>query len=62
MPNFKDYVTYRDQQIDEGAKILKTSKKGGKKDWLDNLAKDFNKQVYQNDYEDVAYGQSFKDE
>jgi hypothetical protein len=28
----------------------------GKKDWLDDLANKFNKDVYHNDYKNVAYG------
>ena len=63
MATFQDYVAFRDEQLQESAKKLKNSVSRKKKgDYLTDLAKDFNKNVYKNDYEDVAYGQSFKGE
>ncbi len=62
MPNFSDYVAFRDEQVkNEAAKVLKATKKS-KDNYLDNLGKHMKKDVYQNDYKDVAYGQSFKGE
>ena len=63
MARFQDYVAFRDEQLHEAAKkSVKSTSNKKKGDYLTTLAKDFNKNVYKNDYEDVAYGQSFKGE
>ncbi len=58
MLTFSEYIKAINNQQTEakkGAKVLPAGTKG-KKDWLDDLATKFNKDVYHNDYKNVAYG------
>ena len=58
MLTFSEYIKAINNQKSEAKKDAKVLAAGtkGKKDWLDDLANKFNKDVYHNDYKNVAYG------
>jgi hypothetical protein len=58
MQSFKDYAEMRDQNLQlESAKKAKKSKE----DWVEKFGKKFDKDVYQGQYDKIAYGRFYTD-